>query len=135
MITFRRVSVTVTWLALMASTIRAAERSAMCPRIAGMWSPFLMRWKRERNSHAENQKEAGEHHVHVRHRVDFAGSVISPPGQAFYLCELVDEDHERDVESAKYQASRFDDHVGERGRGTRLRGESPIGRKASRSLR
>jgi hypothetical protein len=66
-----------------------------------MWSPFLMRWKRERNSHAENQKEAGEHHVHVRHRVDFAGSVISPPGQAFYLCELVDDDHERDVESAK----------------------------------
>ena len=76
MLTFRRVFVTVTLLALMASTIRAAERSAMCPRIAGMWSPFL---KRERDSHAENEKEAGEDHVHVRHRVDLAGSVISPP--------------------------------------------------------
>jgi len=52
------------------------------------------RLKRERDSHAENEKEA----VHVRHRVDLAGSVISPPWQAFYLCELVDEDHERDVE-------------------------------------
>jgi len=43
MLTFRRVFVTVTLLALMASTIRATERSAMCPRIAGMWSLFLMR--------------------------------------------------------------------------------------------
>ena len=59
------------------------------------------RLKRERDSHAENEKEAGEDQVHVRHRVDLAGSVISPPGQAFYLCELVDEDHERGVESAK----------------------------------
>jgi hypothetical protein len=33
--------------------------------------------------------------------------VMSPPGRAFHLCELVDEDHERDVESAK--ARRFDD--------------------------
>ena len=43
MLTFRRVFVTVTLLALMASTIRATERSAMCPRIAGMRLPFLMR--------------------------------------------------------------------------------------------
>jgi hypothetical protein len=59
------------------------------------------RLKRERDSHAEDEKEAGEDHVHVRHRVDLAGGVIGPPGQPFYLCELVDEDHERDVESAK----------------------------------
>jgi hypothetical protein len=57
------------------------------------------RLKRERDSHAENEREVG--HVHIRHRVDLAGSVISPSGRAFYLCELVDEDHERDVESAK----------------------------------
>jgi hypothetical protein len=79
MLTFRRVFVTVTLLALMASTIRATERSAMCQRIAGVVALLDARWKRERNSHAENGKEAGEHHVHVLHRADLVGRVIGPP--------------------------------------------------------
>src|ERR1700744_2306198 len=57
--------------------------------------------EREGDGHAEDEEEAGEDHIHISHHIDLAGGVIGPPGQTFYLCELVDEDHERDVESAK----------------------------------